>query len=100
MSEEQNEWTDQVRTRQATYSEMQDWLVKTLDENTALRRQLDLRGDTSSFEFRGLKIIVSPTTPPFVWDGKTISVLDASPKAEEEFHVRLLNFNSNLEEEE
>lgn len=82
MSEEDG-WADDMSARKPTYSQLQDWLVKVLDENTDLKRQLDLRGDTSSFEFRGKKIIISPTTPAFVWDGETISVLvlDGSPPA-------------------
>lgn len=79
MSDKQNQWDDDTRIREATHSQLQDWLVKVLDENTDLKRQLASRGDTSSFEYRGKKIIISPTTPAFVWDGKAISVLDAAP---------------------
>lgn len=59
-----------------TYEQLQDLLMKTLNEVAELRRQLALRGDTCSVEYMGVRILVSPTAPPFVWNGVTISVLD------------------------
>ena len=58
-----------------TYEDLEAICRSLIDENMALRKELAARGDVSSIDFRGIKVIVSPTTPAFVWDGKEISVL-------------------------
>ncbi|MHC2481540.1 hypothetical protein [Rhizobium leguminosarum] len=58
-----------------TYEELMAMCAALATENANLRRELESRGDVRSAEFCGMKVIVSDSTPAFVWNGKEISVL-------------------------
>jgi hypothetical protein len=75
--ESSDEWKAVSGLSQPSPEALQELTIKLLQENADLRRKLALAGDTRSFEYQGMKLIVSPDMPPIVWDGKELKILGA-----------------------
>jgi hypothetical protein len=75
--EDVEDWKAVSGLSQPTFEQLQELTVRLMQENADLRRKLALAGDTRSFEYQGMKLIVSPDMPPIVWDGKELKILGA-----------------------